>query len=821
MVNRIALIAELNKRKSVASNLFDFKEFCFDRQWEFLRSDGPRFRTAVCSRRAGKCIKSGTYVKTPTGSKKIENLKPGDVVYGYNLKGEVEECNVIHLWDQGVKEVVDLIHSRKIVATCTLDHKWLAHNTYKDARTVKKLKDFNCRDNLGEEYFPIPGGPKEVREAYAIGALLGDGCCRESGIVISSGDEIVVKESMYSLNADSYKKLHKNNYSWRIIGSDNSEFYNNWCKSRYAHQKIFNLEEVRTWNRKSQLNLIAGLIDSDGNVEVRKDGRLVIRLSMQAKEVIYNTKALLLDLFQCTAQVVIDDREKYKNGPVYTLIVSNNKFSKRILKELPTKVERKQWKNEYLNLVERNSHPKYTGFKTQNKRLEQCYDITVDNDTNLYLLANGLITHNTVGIAGDLIDSCLNATKSTCLYITITKDNVRRILWGDLKNILSENKIICKTNDLRLEVHFPNGSRILTGGAKDRLEIEKFRGLKLLKVFIDECQSMRQHIKGLIDEILIPALRDLRGSLYLTGTPGPVKAGPFYEYSHNNRWANFKWTAFENPYMHDPENGKDLNITLKEERELRNIDESDPGYQRETYGTWIEDTESLVFKFNDINHFEHLPNEKFEYIMGIDIGYEDSDAIAILAYSYDSNKVYVVDEVENSKQDITDLANSIKALRDKYKPIKMVIDAGALGKKITEELKIRHQLPIEAADKARKFEYIEFLNADLRKNVLRAKKDSLFAQDSKLVMWDRSNPLKPKISTVYHSDIGDAVLYAYRECRHFLYKEVAPTPKRDSNAYMDELEKKESENMERFNEDPESFLLEKEFEADLEDFDGF
>ena len=152
-----------------------------------------------------------------------------------------------------------------------------------------------------------------------------------------------------------------------------------------------------------------------------------------------------------------------------------------------------------------------------------------------------------VGIVGDMFDTCLSSPGVTCLYLTITHANVRSIIWRDIQEIKQKYKIDCDLNNLRMEVKFPNGSIISTGGVKDASVIETYRGWKIKKAYIDECQSMRPHVQELIKAVLIPALRDHRGSLYLTGTPGATKTGFFYEYSHNPKWFNCSWTAFENP----------------------------------------------------------------------------------------------------------------------------------------------------------------------------------------------------------------------------------------------------------------------------------
>jgi len=251
----------------------------------------------------------------------------------------------------------------------------------------------------------------------------------------------------------------------------------------------------------------------------------------------------------------------------------------------------------------------------------------------------------------------------------------------------------------------------------------------------------------------------------------------------------------ENPNFYKDLPKKDLEITLSEERELKGITILDPGYRRETFGEWVEDVDSLVYKYDeDINHYNILPKADYTYILGIDVGYNDADAIAVLAYTKDHNKVFLVEEFIKPKQTISELATVIQEIDDAYGCVKKVIDAGALGKKIQEEINQRFNLCLEAAEKQRKHEFIELMNSDLRKGALKIKKSSRFAEDSRLVQWDRdkSTPDRMKVSDTYHSDICDAVLYAYREARHYLYEAPEKKPKKDTNEYMKMLEEKEA-----------------------------
>lgn len=449
----------------------------------------------------------------------------------------------------------------------------------------------------------------------------------------------------------------------------------------------------------------------------------------------------------------------------------------------------------------------------------------------------------TVGIVADMFGLGQTEKRQNLLYITISQTTARAIIWGDIEHIKDHFGLDDKTVKLdhqKLTVTFPKTKvKIYIRGVKDRSEIEKFRGWRLKKCYIDECQSMRSYIKELIDDVIIPALRDERGHLYLTGTPGPVKTGAFYKYSTSKTWDNHHWTAFDNPHMHNPEGKfglpvRDLNVTLAEEREVKEIDENDPSYIRETFGLWVEDEDTLVFKFSrEKNRYEALPTEgEWTYIMGVDIGYEDSDAIAVLGYNSWAKKVFIVEEYCKNKQTISDLMRSVIRIKDKYNPVKIVMDAGALGKKIQEEIRQRHGIHMEAAEKSRKIEFIELLNDDLRTGKLLAKhnpeaklklgelKYSLFEEDCFLVQWDKDsilrNPERPKVSSEYHSDICDAVLYAWRECRHYLSEKPPETPNRDTDEYMNQLEAKESEEFERARLDPQGHAFDKQTEDDAE-----
>lgn len=395
----------------------------------------------------------------------------------------------------------------------------------------------------------------------------------------------------------------------------------------------------------------------------------------------------------------------------------------------------------------------------------------------------------TVACAAHLIQTAISTPGVMCLYITLSMRNAERIIWKDLKKINEEYKLGGLAKEGSLILTFGNGSSIHLAGANNISEIENFRGVPLKLVYVDECQSFREYIRDLIDDILSPALMDYAGSLCLIGTPGPIPTGFFHECAVvSDAWSKHGWTFFQNPHI-AAKSGKTHQQLLDRELRRRGVTTSDPSIQREWFGKWILDSDSLLIKYNSaVNNYDTPPTAHYHYIMGIDVGFKDADAICVLAYQDNDPTTYLVDEVITPKQGITELVEQIQALNKKYKVNKMVMDFGGLGKKIGEEMIRRHSIPVEAAEKSRKMENIELLNDALRTGRFRAKNNSRFAQDSYLVEvdMDKSTPERIKVSDRFHSDIIDAVLYAFKFSPAYAFTVPKPSPKPGTKEWADQ-----------------------------------
>lgn len=414
----------------------------------------------------------------------------------------------------------------------------------------------------------------------------------------------------------------------------------------------------------------------------------------------------------------------------------------------------------------------------------------------------------TVACAAHLIDTAKNTPDCVCLYITLSRNNAKKLIWRELQKINNKYELGGTEDATELSMSFPNGSIIYCSGAKDTSEIEKFRGLALKICYIDECQSFRAYIRDLIDDIISPALMDYAGTLCLIGTPGPVPAGFFAEVAGEVQgktdiaedWSKHSWTFFDNPFIVE-KSKKTHQELLDRELRRRKVTIQDPSIQREWFGKWVLDSDSLVLHYDaKVNHYSELPklpnNSVYNYILGVDLGHDDADALATLAWSEHLPGVYLVNEVVTAGQGITELSNQIQGVYNTYDVSKSVVDTGGLGKKIAEELIRQKQMPLIAADKTRKMENLAFLDDALRQGRFFAKYDSKFAQDCSLIEKDRdkSTPDKIKISDKYHSDIVDAVLYAFRECPAWTYEAPKAKPKPGTKEWADQQQKDSWEN---------------------------
>jgi hypothetical protein len=287
--------------------------------------------------------------------------------------------------------------------------------------------------------------------------------------------------------------------------------------------------------------------------------------------------------------------------------------------------------------------------------------------------------------------------------------------------------------------------RTWINGCKDFREAEKLRGDYLERVWIDECGAFpiipdmtkddgsgrgKFLLEYLVEDILSPRLMDKGGGMVLSGSPGVVLKGYWWEITTGNgakpKWeAHHAWSLLQNPYM--------LNVKaeLEERKKTFGWSESSATYQREWLGRWVEDKEALVYKYNaQLNGLNWGPypacldvarrelGEDLWWGLGIDLGHRDATAFTLMCAPHGKPGAYYLRAWGGSELTQPLRAAEIyrvqMALRERGARLDAcVIDTGGGGAMIAHDLSTSFGLSIEAATKPEKAAGIRMMQGDL------------------------------------------------------------------------------------------------------------
>jgi hypothetical protein len=206
-------------------------------------------------------------------------------------------------------------------------------------------------------------------------------------------------------------------------------------------------------------------------------------------------------------------------------------------------------------------------------------------------------------------------------------------------------------------------------------------------------------------------------------------------------------------------------------------------------GEWIADSSGLVYFAYRPEHCDlqclpkDVPQTEWHYVLGMDYGVTtDKTSLAVCAYSPFEPTVYGVWCEEHKGMSPTDSAMRAEELQEQFGVFDfMVGDAGGLGAGYVKEMQKHWAIPIEAAEKRHKLSYIRLFNGELANGRFKVIPDFCpqWVEQAKTLLWKNPNRLIEHPSQ--HNDSTDAMLYCWRECRHYTTHERAK--KKDADAY--------------------------------------
>ena len=349
-----------------------------------------------------------SHVLTPEGFVEMRDIKVGSkVVTPFN-----GIANVTAIFPQGIKDVYELrtIDGRR--CECGLDHLWTVrtpkqiHKHRKDPKRWDWYMTLTTKDIIkgienGKKFFLPVNQAVEFEEKklpihpYVLGVLIGDGCLTNFNgsrmFVISNSEEDIVQK-VASLTGTTRIYRQPNCYSKSFYTPHHQEYkdyltaiglatysYNKFIPSEYLHSSV-----------KQRRELLAGLIDTDGSVDPKKNRYSFSTTSVRLKD----DFLWLCRSLGYSCDVSIDKRsEKYTNGISYSIgihtddiIFSSNKHWNRYNKE----------RNATRCYGRTNDHTRIISIKKV--RRAECQCILVDDDKHLYITDDFIVTHNSIAL---------------------------------------------------------------------------------------------------------------------------------------------------------------------------------------------------------------------------------------------------------------------------------------------------------------------------------------------------------------------------------------------------------------------------------------
>jgi hypothetical protein len=376
--------------------------------------------------------------------------------------------------------------------------------------------------------------------------------------------------------------------------------------------------------------------------------------------------------------------------------------------------------------------------------------------------------------------------KCSSVFVTISAERSRDILFPAVWkfNDIYDTKIDEKRGDGLFE--WPNGYKLLYRGCKDVNECNKRRGTPWVMAAWDEAASINQGLLEYdIHECVEPRLMDYNGLWSISGTPGPVPQGYWYDLSSGDDPTQplFCWDARHNPHM--PNVLKFFSETLQRMQGVPDRSKwpshansvldliNDPecwkilpaSFVREYLAQWILDLKAIIYKITPKNSYAEFPIKPDFWTIGIDLGAHseedpDLDHAAVTVCASHSSLPFIWCPESRKLSDVTvdSLAAYVCQLLVKYPAATCHIDGTSAGKLIENTLK-KMGIPIQCADKAKKLRRIQLVQSSIRSGNLQLhiRECMDLRNEATALVWnDKRDDHSPKCD----DDAWDSLLYA-------------------------------------------------------------
>lgn len=342
----------------------------------------------------GKMQPYDAKVLTPYGFVDMGSLSVGDTITSRD--GNTQ--NVLRIFEHGLKDVYRITFDDGASTECGLEHLWSVafkkpHYKYSDYET-HTLEDIISHISNGEKAaipFCLPinfQSEKLPIKPYTMGVLIGDGCCRGCNITVASDDSEVIE------------RIENDGYKCTKVKDPKSCDYRLRREGLWDELTVLGLKGTYSWEKfiplvylhadvKSRLELMQGLIDTDGHIDKFGHIQFYTVSPQLAKDVQWLVRSLggRCSIIVKKTSFVYDGIKKQGrdcyvlniNTPINHQIVGLNRKRERLLKG---------YRNGRTQMRRVIKSIEYVGKK-------QCRCILVSNPDHLYVTDDFIVTHNT------------------------------------------------------------------------------------------------------------------------------------------------------------------------------------------------------------------------------------------------------------------------------------------------------------------------------------------------------------------------------------------------------------------------------------------
>lgn len=384
------------KLRDYQQKFWDENSHCLD------ESTGILFEAGCGS---GKCHGKGTPILMYDGSvKNVEDIAIGDLLMGddstprkvLSLARGREEMFTVHQ-----KKGIDYTVNRSHILSLQYrpwgfgnkeQHRRDAHNAsqYGEVRDIC-IDDYLSLSKTQKSYLygycvPVEYPAKEVRiPPYFLGAWLGDGTSRVPHITTDHRDRTLVHyyreiAGRFKCTLEFIRQENNNSNVYKFVGTESKHgvIKNPLLEALRSYDLIQNKhipDEYLVNSRENRLQLLAGLLDTDGSYESG-----VFDFIQKRKTLILQVRKLCWSLgFRAKLS------EKVIKGQSYWRLCISGDFS-----DLPTKLDRKIPFRRGIN-----KDARVNGISLESIGEGDYYGFTIDGN-HRYCLADGTVTHNTI-----------------------------------------------------------------------------------------------------------------------------------------------------------------------------------------------------------------------------------------------------------------------------------------------------------------------------------------------------------------------------------------------------------------------------------------